>query len=154
MLQVPELQSRRAEPWLARLRYAYAEALTAVGRGEEARDWFALAAEVDLDGETDAAERILELDGVILEDDELEDDELEDDELEDDELEDFESVDGGPSEEDGASEDGGEAGHYGETGDDQPEYGLQADGPTEPDVAEAGEAEDDKPDLDDRGGVA
>jgi tetratricopeptide (TPR) repeat protein len=70
MLQVPELRSSRGEPWLARLRYAYADALMAAGRGDEARDWFALAAEVDHTAETDAAERLLELDGVILEDNE------------------------------------------------------------------------------------
>ena len=31
---------------------------------EEAREWFARAAEADTEGETDAAERLLELDGV------------------------------------------------------------------------------------------
>ncbi|MFG2011560.1 tetratricopeptide repeat protein [Micromonospora sp. NPDC048868] len=70
MLQVPELTSETAEPWTARLRYAYADALLAVGRRDEAREWFSRAADVDTEGETDAAERLLELDGVVIEGDE------------------------------------------------------------------------------------
>jgi tetratricopeptide (TPR) repeat protein len=68
MLQVPELEHRRAASWLARLRYAYAEALADADRTEEARDWFAQAADVDVDDVTDAAERLLELDGILIED--------------------------------------------------------------------------------------
>ncbi|MFE6871876.1 hypothetical protein ACFVFS_35725 [Kitasatospora sp. NPDC057692] len=63
-LQSPELASPAVHPWTARLRYAYAEALIAAGRGEEARDWFAKAAEADTDGTTNAAERLAEIDGV------------------------------------------------------------------------------------------
>ncbi|MEV4754586.1 hypothetical protein AB0J86_05665 [Micromonospora sp. NPDC049559] len=74
MLQVRELTAGTNEPWAARLRYAYADALLAVGRREEAREWFARAADADETGETDAAERLLELDGVVLEGDEPEDD--------------------------------------------------------------------------------
>ncbi|WP_425413508.1 Replicase polyprotein 1ab [Micromonospora rhizosphaerae] len=74
MLQVPELTSD-SEPWAARLRYAYADALLAVGRREEAREWFSRAAELDPEGETDAAERLLELEGVVIEGDD-EDEEL------------------------------------------------------------------------------
>ncbi|WBB70910.1 Replicase polyprotein 1ab [Micromonospora sp. WMMD812] len=70
MLQVRELTSDATEAWTARLRYAYADALLAVGRREEAREWFSRAAEVDAEGDTDAAERLLELDGVIIEGDE------------------------------------------------------------------------------------
>jgi len=74
-LQVPELTSGRARPWSARLFYAYADALLAAGREDEARDAFARAADADTDGETDAAERLDELDGIELEDlAELEDD--------------------------------------------------------------------------------
>ncbi|WFE66599.1 Replicase polyprotein 1ab [Micromonospora sp. WMMD714] len=73
MLQVPELTAEVAEPWTARLRYAYADALLAVGRREEAREWFARAADVDTDSETDAAERLLELDGVVIEGDDEDD---------------------------------------------------------------------------------
>ncbi len=69
MLQVPDLTSETTAPWTARLRYAYADALLAVGRREEAREWFSRAADVDTEGETDAAERLLELDGVVIEGD-------------------------------------------------------------------------------------
>ncbi|RQX01665.1 Replicase polyprotein 1ab [Micromonospora inaquosa] len=69
MLQVPDLTSEATVPWTARLRYAYADALLAVGRREEAREWFSRAADVDTEGETDAAERLLELDGVVIEGD-------------------------------------------------------------------------------------
>ncbi len=70
MLQVRELTGDATEAWVARLRYAYADSLLAVGRREEAREWFARAADVDQDAETDAAERLLELDGVVIEGDE------------------------------------------------------------------------------------
>lgn len=60
-LQVPELRSRSRELWVARLRYAYADALLAAGRTDEARRWFVRAAQADVDGETDAAERASEL---------------------------------------------------------------------------------------------
>ena len=66
MLQVRELTAD--EPWVARLRYAYADALLTLGRADEAREWFARAAEVDEDAATDAAERLLVLDGVVLDD--------------------------------------------------------------------------------------
>ena len=45
------------QPWSLRLRYAYADALAAAGRGDEAKKWFAKAAESDVDNETDASER-------------------------------------------------------------------------------------------------
>jgi tetratricopeptide (TPR) repeat protein len=67
-LQVPELTRGRLRPWSARLFYAYAEALLAAGRTEEARDAFARAVGADPDGETDAADRLDELDGVEFED--------------------------------------------------------------------------------------
>nr|WP_235967265.1 Replicase polyprotein 1ab [Micromonospora rubida] len=73
MLQVRELTSEATESWAGRLRYAYADALLAVGRNEEAREWFSRAADVDTDGETDAAERLLELDGVLIEGDDEDD---------------------------------------------------------------------------------
>ncbi|WP_435829787.1 tetratricopeptide repeat protein [Micromonospora costi] len=78
MLQVRELTSDATEPWTARLRYAYADALLAVGRREEAREWFSRAAEVDTEGETDAAERLLELDGVTIEGDDEDEESAED----------------------------------------------------------------------------
>jgi tetratricopeptide (TPR) repeat protein len=85
-LQVPELTSGRIRPWSARLFYAYADALLAAGRTDEARDAFDRAAEADADGETDAAERLDQLDGIEFDD--LEDDDLEDAETGQDDLED------------------------------------------------------------------
>ena len=55
------------KPWAARVWYAYADALLEVGRDDDARAWFAKAAVADQDGETDAIERVEELDGVRLE---------------------------------------------------------------------------------------
>ncbi|WP_327188850.1 hypothetical protein [Streptomyces xinghaiensis] len=63
-LQSPELASHSVQPWTARLRYAYADALLAVGRETEAREWFARALEADQGGTTDASDRLAELDGV------------------------------------------------------------------------------------------
>ena len=67
-LQVPELTSGRPRPWSARLFYAYADALLTAGRAEEARAAFAQAAAADTRGETDAADRLDEMDGVEFED--------------------------------------------------------------------------------------
>jgi tetratricopeptide (TPR) repeat protein len=72
MLQVRELTTEEDAEWAARLRYAYADALLAAGRREEAREWFVRAAASDTDDLTDAAERVLELDGVTIEGDDLE----------------------------------------------------------------------------------
>jgi tetratricopeptide (TPR) repeat protein len=63
-LQSPELASHSVQSWTARLRYAYADALLAAGREQEAREWFAKAVESDRDGSTDASDRLAELDGV------------------------------------------------------------------------------------------
>ncbi|WP_128793594.1 MULTISPECIES: tetratricopeptide repeat protein [Streptomyces] len=63
-LQSSELASNSIQPWTARLRYAYADALLAVGREDEAREWFAKAVEADRDGSTDASDRLAEMDGV------------------------------------------------------------------------------------------
>jgi tetratricopeptide (TPR) repeat protein len=60
-LQGPELDPRRRDPWSARLFYAYADNLAASDRTEEAIRWFLNAAQVDDEGETDAAERAVEL---------------------------------------------------------------------------------------------
>ncbi|OKK14652.1 hypothetical protein AMK16_30810 [Streptomyces sp. CB00455] len=63
-LQSPELASNSVQPWTARLRYAYADALLAAGREDEAREWFAKTLEADKEGSTDASDRLAELDGV------------------------------------------------------------------------------------------
>jgi hypothetical protein len=67
-LQIPELRAGSKKPWAARLYYAYAEALLASGREDEARTWFAHAVDADEAGETDADERLAELDGVVMTD--------------------------------------------------------------------------------------
>ncbi len=46
-LQIPELRAGSKKPWAARLYYAYAEALLACGREDEARTWFAHAVDAD-----------------------------------------------------------------------------------------------------------
>lgn len=43
--------------WSARLRYAYADVLEALGKLDAAREWFGKAAGVDINQETDAQER-------------------------------------------------------------------------------------------------
>lgn len=68
LLQEPARRTRRQRPWAARLWYALADALLDAGRAEEARNWFARAAEADDTGSTDADERLLQLDGVVLQD--------------------------------------------------------------------------------------
>jgi len=45
------------DDWAVRLRYAYADALSAAGRKDEAAIWFAKCAELDEDDSTDAVER-------------------------------------------------------------------------------------------------
>jgi tetratricopeptide (TPR) repeat protein len=63
-LQIPELKDRRLRPWSARLFYAYADALEAADRVDEATTWFGHAAEADTEQETDADVRLAELAGV------------------------------------------------------------------------------------------
>ena len=63
-LQLAELDPRRRQAWSARLFYAYAEALLALGDRAGAREWFGYAVDADESLETDAAERVDELDGV------------------------------------------------------------------------------------------
>lgn len=77
-LQSPELASNSVQPWTARLRYAYADALLAAGREGEAREWFAKALESDKDGSTDASDRLAEMDGVEFVDAFVEDDDEDD----------------------------------------------------------------------------
>ncbi len=65
-LQIPQLVPGSTQSWAARLYYAYAEALLASGEQEAAREWFGHALTADPDLVTDAAERLDELDGVVL----------------------------------------------------------------------------------------
>lgn len=62
-LQGPDLDIERRDPWSGRLFYAYADALADTGRTDEAVRWFVAAADADEEGETDAAERAMELRG-------------------------------------------------------------------------------------------
>ncbi|BCJ55827.1 hypothetical protein Asp14428_73020 [Actinoplanes sp. NBRC 14428] len=78
MLQVKELTADEQSEWAPRLRYAYADALLAADRREEAREWFSRAAAADEDDVTDAAERLLELDGISIEGDDEDDENSED----------------------------------------------------------------------------
>ncbi len=106
VLQRPELRSTTDQPWLARLRYAYADALLAAGRTADAQTWFAAAAAADRDGTTAAAERLAELTGyavishdggIEIGDASLEGDEPEDAALEGDEPEDASLEGDGPA---------------------------------------------------------
>lgn len=65
-LQGPDLDRGSLRPWSARLWYAYADTLRAAGRTGEAREWFLAAAAADRQGATDAAEQLLELDGITV----------------------------------------------------------------------------------------
>jgi tetratricopeptide (TPR) repeat protein len=63
-LENAPLRSRSRADWVVRLRYAYADALLAAGRRDEAVQWFHRTVGIDADDITDASERIAELDGV------------------------------------------------------------------------------------------
>ena len=56
-LKCAELENETAS-WAARLRYAYADALEASGDHKNAQKWFVKSAEIDINQETDANERI------------------------------------------------------------------------------------------------
>jgi tetratricopeptide (TPR) repeat protein len=75
VLEGRDLRSASHAPWAARLRYAYADALLAAGRTTDALEWFHRAAAVDSTSVTDAADRILELEGLAIIDTEAEDEE-------------------------------------------------------------------------------
>jgi hypothetical protein len=60
-LEAAPLRSSSREPWVARLRYAYADTLLAAGRTDDAVEWFHRTVAVDGDEVTDAAERVSEL---------------------------------------------------------------------------------------------
>ena len=64
-LQVPALK-RSPTAGVYRLHYAYADALLGLGREAEAREWFVKAMQGDTEGETDAVERLEELDGIVV----------------------------------------------------------------------------------------
>jgi tetratricopeptide (TPR) repeat protein len=129
-LQGPELEEDRVRPEYARLYYAYADALLAADREDEAREWFGRAARADVEGETDAAERADELDDISIDD--LEDD-LADDSVDADDL-DGESAGIDRSEDESARADGSE--DESADDDDSEDESATVPGPPEP----AGEA--------------
>jgi tetratricopeptide (TPR) repeat protein len=61
LLSSPQLDRTRTGPTAVRLFYAYAETLLALGRTPEALEWFIAAADADVDGLTDAEDRVTEL---------------------------------------------------------------------------------------------
>ncbi|HZU55967.1 MAG TPA: tetratricopeptide repeat protein [Actinocrinis sp.] len=128
LLQGADLTPAQPEPWTARLRYAYAEALLETGREEEAREWFARASEVDPEGLTGAGERLAELDGLTFDeveeefdedevddefegaDDELDEEDEEDDDELDEEFDDEDDLEADEEHEDGAPRSAAEEG--------------------------------------------
>lgn len=60
-LQNPPLDPSKSGSGYARLFYAYADALLAAGRKKDAITWFLNSAAADVDGETDAEDRVAEL---------------------------------------------------------------------------------------------
>jgi tetratricopeptide (TPR) repeat protein len=150
MLKVGGLNSPKTEPWVARLRFAYAEGLLADGREDEAREWLSKAVAADETGETGAAERLLELEGIVVEeydeDDEFEDDEDEDDEDSDDDRDVRAEIDGDDEgEEDDDFEDEDE-----DEDDDDFDDDFDDD---EEDLDDEGEEEDEEPEGDVEPGV-
>ncbi len=61
VLGTAPLQSRSRARWVARLRYAYADALLEAGRVEDAIEWFHRTVAADSENATDAAERVAHL---------------------------------------------------------------------------------------------
>jgi tetratricopeptide (TPR) repeat protein len=61
ILSTPQLDPKRTGQTAARLFYVYADTLLALGRNQDALRWFLNAAAADVDGLTDAEDRITEL---------------------------------------------------------------------------------------------
>ena len=66
LLQIPELTKLPKGGPRARLQYAYADLLEQAGRVDEARTWMRKAAKSDIDGVTDAEERVEETEGLAF----------------------------------------------------------------------------------------
>jgi tetratricopeptide (TPR) repeat protein len=147
-LQIPELTQKRTRNGNARLLYAYADALLDAGREDEAREWFGRAAAADSAGETDAADRVDELDEVLFEDlgEDDSDDELDGDEDEDSIADDSddEDDDDEPDEDDELDDEDDEPG----SGDDEDEDD-ELDGDEVEDSVAGDSDEDDEPDDED-----
>ena len=61
VLSTPQLEPGRTGSTAARLYYAYADTLLALGRNDEALEWFLRSAAADIEGVTDAEDRVSEL---------------------------------------------------------------------------------------------
>lgn len=65
-LENAPLRSKSRAAWVVRLRYAYADMLLAAGRTDDAVVWFHRTAGIDGEGVTDAADRLVELEGLTI----------------------------------------------------------------------------------------
>ena len=65
-LELAPLMSKSREPWVVRLRYAYADTLAAAGKEEEALTWFHRTHAVDSEELTDAAARAEDLETRVV----------------------------------------------------------------------------------------
>ena len=65
VLETSHLLSKSREPWVARLRYAYADALQEAGRANDALTWFHRTEAVDVEGVTDAVDRAAALEKLL-----------------------------------------------------------------------------------------
>jgi tetratricopeptide (TPR) repeat protein len=75
LLQVPELTKLPKGGPRARLQYAYADLLEQAGRLDESKEWMRRAADSDVEGVTDAGERVAEEAGVTFIEEEIDPDE-------------------------------------------------------------------------------
>ena len=64
-LETSHINSKSRDPWVARLRYAYADALVEAGRPQDALTWFHRTEAVDGAENTDAAERAAALEKTL-----------------------------------------------------------------------------------------
>ncbi|WP_407841731.1 hypothetical protein ACE1OC_31250 [Streptomyces sp. DSM 116496] len=146
-LQSPELASNSVQPWTARLRYAYADALLAAGREDEAREWFAKTLEADKDGATDASDRLAELDGVEFVDasavDVDDDSDLDAEEAFDDEVEEEDEDEDDDDPEVAAAERASDQAEYYDEDDDEYEGDLDEDVDVTDEIVVVDEDEDD-----------
>lgn len=63
ILEDADLARGAMREWSTRLWYAYADILLALGRKDEAAEWFRSVVAVDEEGDTDAEDRLSELEG-------------------------------------------------------------------------------------------
>lgn len=61
LLEAAPLRSPSRAPWVARLRYAYADTLLEAGRADDAVEWFHRTVAADSEVATDAADRVAQL---------------------------------------------------------------------------------------------